>query len=109
MVKVNCESYTEWQDRLHPKVGWNYLNKDDFVQTAMLPDNESYFIYEYMDYGDLTVGKEVDPSQISATIKRIKLRPFIARDENEDIYFRCMATNLDQAELIHDRLKGDGK
>jgi hypothetical protein len=107
MDEMNCESYTEWQARLHPKVAWNYIDGKGFIRSVALPDNESCFIIDGVDRSE--VGKDVDPAHQTLTISRLTLKPFFAADSEGEIYFRCMAKDLTEAELIYTRLKGDKK
>ena len=103
---MSCESYTEWQDRLHPKVVWFFIDQHEFIRSIALPDNTERYTYTYIDYSDFKVGIDINPNQITQTIHDIRLKPFIARDNDDAIYFRCLATSKEQAELIHKRLEG---
>ena len=99
---MNCESYTQWEDRVNPRLPHFYIDTEGVLRTAMERKSSDELRLDKMHFNfDAT---QEDPLKMTGEIESIRLKLFLFRDKTDKEVRVYARDTLEADEIIYGRL-----
>ena len=99
---MDCESYSEWEDRVNPKIPHFYIDLNGVLKVAMERKSSDTLRLDKLHFNP-NITQE-DPLKMTAEIEVIRLKLFVFRDSDEKEVRLYARNKVEAEEIIYDRL-----